>query len=377
MIKLIATAEAQGFGPASQLLSILRPFLKNIDFFGTGTCYEYLKNNGLNVKELDLIKDYEICSKLLSQYDILITVMDSRAALLAKYIGLKVVYIDLIFSLFNIKESFNYYKHISGLIIKDESKLRKLIEHNKNNYNRDFMNQRAKRSIFSHILSDKNFSIEFLPCTKKNNCFLKKTNCVFTEPILDQNIFELEKSAFENNKLVVSLGGMQKQNNYSNLIRQVLFKLNVDFKKLNLLNQKNYFKQIQNSKIILCTPGFSIVYELLFLNKILLILPAQNAGQIKFVDYLKQNLSKEQFISWEDFFEIKHDLWAYMNHVENEMNTSKELSSKISSKILEQYNKINDDELKDKIIKKQKSFLKRINLSNGKDIQKELQKLIQ
>jgi len=388
-VRIIATAEAQGFGPAAQLVSILNPFIEQgikVDFFGSGTCYEYFNNEFENVKDLDISEHYDEAFFLLKNYDALVTVMDSKAALLAKHLGLRVVYIDLIFSLYDL-EDYDYEKKANN-IIKDKEKVKMVVENNYYSYNKDFMRDRAYRSALSHILSDKAFFIEFIPCNNETKTFLRKANSEVIGPVLDSLLFRMNNIISEKTKILVSLGGLQKQNKYSILIEKVfeLLKGDLDIKiassNINLhssnklLSKQEYFSELSSSNIIIATSGFSTVYEALYLGKIVLLLPPQNVGQIKFVDYLKQNLSSEQIFSWDDFFKREEDLWLYMKNIEEKMIDDNLINS-LSSEISNMFNKINtDQELQNRILQKQQRFLKRMDLSDGSIIREYLNTMI-
>lgn len=372
-MRILITAEEQGFGPSANAINILHMMdMEETEFhyIGAGTSYEFFKNLGLSVRETsqNILENIEV----LKQYDCLFSVMNSSLAILAKYLGLKVIYVDLIFWLFELDKDFlQCKKEAQKLLAYDLECVQNLIQHKNRAYNQHFIEQRTYRSILAHLLADLSIIEEFVPCSDMQRNFINKNaQTIITHPILDRFLYDLKKETVKKNKrIMASLGGMTTQNHYSILMNAVFSSMSEievygssKVKKSVTLPPAMYLKKVNEHETIIAQPGFATLYEMIFLDCLPIILPPQNVGQYRYVQFLKQFINEEQFIDWEIFFQKKtNDPWQYMKHVQAEMEHSSQLAQQLKDEIAKKIDSFqNDMNLTKAAIGKQKLFINKI-----------------
>lgn len=346
-MNIIATAQPIGFGPVSNLVTLVKDLNKDIDYFGFGTCFEFLAEIGHKPILIRKEKEFEDTLKALTnkKYDLLISVMGSKSAILAKKLGIPILYLDLVFWMWEDLNSIDFYKK-KALDIEKSS----LEDIKKNYFFEEGKNDelRKETSVLSHFISDKSLVQEFIPCEGLNKkIILSLEHSEQTLPLMNDNIFHLSKEKKEKDLLFFSLGGMQVQNDYRFVMRDLLSLLQIDHRLVvigskehlypvpsNLLQTTEYLNKVSEYPYVFAQPGFSTIYELMYMNIIPIILPAQNIGQLKFVHFLKQFLDKNQFIEWEDIYQYKDEqLIEYVAKVNTYMNKDKDLPRKLNKKL--------------------------------------------
>jgi len=346
-MKIIATAQPIGFGPVSNLVTLLQDCQEEVEYFGFGTCYEFLNELKQNPFFIRKEKEFEDTLSVLTQkkYDLLISVMGSKSAILAKKLGIPVLYLDLVFWMWEDLNSFDYYKKKADslpIISLEELKNKYFFYEGQND------EMRKETSILSHFISDKSLVQEFIPCEGTNKQIIDiLPNSEQTLPLMNDSLGRLSSNKGNQNALLFSLGGLQVQNDYRFVIRDLLSLVQAEEKievigskehlapiQSKLLNTYNYLNKVSQYQIVFAQPGFSTLYELMHLNVIPIILPAQNIGQLKFVHFLKKYLNNSQFIEWEDIYpNRKENLVDYVTELNCFMKKDNKLSAKLYKKL--------------------------------------------
>lgn len=346
-MKIIATAQPIGFGPVSNLVTLLNDCHEEVDYFGFGTCYEFLKELNQNPFFIRKEKEFEDTLNILTQknYDLLISVMGSKSAILAKKLGIPVLYLDLVFWMWEDLNSLDYYQNKANsipILSLEELKNTYFFKEGKN----DAM--RKETSILSHFISDKSLVQEFIPCEGTNQQIIDiLPQTEQTLPLMNDKIHQPSTNKVNQDTFFFSLGGLQVQNDYRFVIRDLLSLVQAEQKievigskehlapiNSKLLNTNDYLNNVSEYQFVIAQPGFSTLYELMHLNVIPIILPAQNIGQLKFVHFLKKYLDKKQFIEWEDIYpNNKVHLDEYVDELNYYMKRDKNLPAKLYKKL--------------------------------------------
>lgn len=328
---IICTAEAQGFGPSSNLINYINLFERErIDdciFIASGTSYEFLRSRDLKVIEGDYDFQNDFFSQNRETIEYVISVMESRTIILASHYKIQTKYIDLIYWLYKLEihptslvNSCNQFMSSENSVL-----LKKLNDFTSKTYDQSFMKQRENFSHIAHHLSNQSICIEYIPNSKQHSNYLKLLNpstktigpIVAPEFIFSNNT----PVSYDFKKGLLNLGGMQKQNGYSSIM-EIIYKSISTFFDISIAGGNNFNDQIDNlltadalvkkmleADFIITQPGFNCVYEALYLKKPTLILPPQNYGQSKFTKYLKTYLLSESFIEWSDIIENFDASW--------------------------------------------------------------------
>lgn len=97
-----------------------------------------------------------------------------------------------------------------------------------------------------------------------------------------------------------------------------------------IMTPKSLAKNISKSSYNITQPGFNSIYESLVLNCITIILPAQNYGQHRFVEYIKEYVHEIIVIDWSDLIPNFTPSWEGFKLVDDSLkNSSSELIDKL------------------------------------------------
>ena len=102
MAKIIATAENFSFGPAGKLVTVCQKLIDQgheLTFIGEGTAYQLAsKLNFHKIYRFDTdSKEFMYWEKTFKKADALLSSVDRSSVILAKKIGLPVIWLDMLF----------------------------------------------------------------------------------------------------------------------------------------------------------------------------------------------------------------------------------------------------------------------------------------
>lgn len=297
MAKIIATAENFAFGPASKLVTVCEELLKRgheITFVGEGTAYQLagkLNFHKIYRFDTDAPEFMDWGAKIFKNADALISSIDRPSVILAKKVGLPVIWLDMLFWWWDeIPEYlFDISLYIQQNSVKNERNMKKYKE--------------------------------------------KIKNMVIVGPIFDMSY----KSSPTKNQLLVAFGGTEaagwykigKDSNYpytfSKIIVErvdtgkydsVLFagneKIMADLNRkygnkkfrFTILPHQTWLRELAASRDILINPGLEAPLEAIVYNKPVFFLPPYNSSAYVELDEFRQNgiATKENSIHFCDYF---------------------------------------------------------------------------
>jgi len=383
-MKILISAEPQGFGIASVARTIAS-FLKghHVNYIANDLAYIYFKKEGGQIFHHNNYRNIRAFRNLLRQHDIFLSVNESKLAIIAKKLGFKVIYFDLLFWLWQDKINDDILDAASDFYKKPISHLSRIFSsHSNKKYDLKFIENRAFFAITAGLISDATCLQDFPPLTgTKKKLLNRRKNINYIHPILRKNsTCKRNKSKKE---ILISLGGVPSQNNYaqvfaktfSMLKRQTSFKLassdlhkHCDFQ-YKLYKQKDLHDAILNANVVLTPPGFTTMCEIFNLKKPVIYLPPKNAGVHKMSRVFSDFGLDEFSIRWEDIYPqlAKYkDSWDVMRIVERNMLRDKELPSLLNEKILAHVDYLSRvPNARKKLVKKQSQFLRWLINQNG------------
>lgn len=379
-MKILISAEAQGFGLSSIAVSLSSLFTGHkLTYIGKGLAYEYFKKEGCEVCELKDFKDLGNIISMLKSYELLVSINESRLAIIAKKIGLKVIYLDLLYWLWPLELNKDIKEYAKRIKIMPIEKLAAELDDDAGKvYDKAFIKRRGFLSIIAGLISDSALIQDFPLLSKEKKELFRGEKTFFVHPFIRKYDFKNDFKREGRKSLFVSLGGIPSQNNYAAVFSIVLKNLkksktfNVGSSLLQVEHKtyrhRDLMEEIVNSDVILTPPGSITILEIFSLNKPVFYLPPKNAGQYV-IFKMFQDLGLTDFIvDWKDIYpEVnKTDcLWDTMKLVERNMTFDKKLPVNLAKRINNGINKIIDSpRARSRLIRKQSRFLKSISSSN-------------
>jgi len=385
MMKILVTAEPQGFG-LSSIAKTITSFLDNskIDILARGLAYDYFYKEGFNTYYFEGYEDIKSLSELLSRYDLLISVNEGRLAILAKKIGLRVIYFDVLCWLWQGRLNKDFISQARLTCDKPMSELLGIFRaHQEAIYDLEFIRRRAFFSIVAGLISNVTFIQDFPPLAKERKDMLKavRRDMHFIPPIIKEYNFEQEVK--EKKGVFISLGGIPRQNNYAQIFAKILKKLGdqlpIKVASSDLPDKMNFsytvykhnelLRDISESRVILTPPGFITMFEVFSLKKPILYLPPKNSGQHIFFKLFRNYGLADFAVTWEDIFLgtlSYRNSWETMQIVEKRMLEDQRLSDALYDKIMFFLDRlINSPKGCSRLIEKQSNFLEAITAGNG------------
>ncbi|WP_310551294.1 hypothetical protein [Paenibacillus glufosinatiresistens] len=433
--RLLVCAEAQGFGPSANAVHLLRRLgidPRQADYIGSETSYEYFAS--LQLQPIPLPPLLPDAMALLSRYDCLLSVMNSRLAILAKRAGLRVVYADLIFWLYDPPAPLPVYRKEADRLLESASgeELQELLRPAGTTYDRAYLEEREKRSILAHLTADLSLVEEFVPCGERLRAFLEPAGTRFLPPVLDEALDTVldslpaarreagqlfrsgtgrgcapdscrdtdrggsppdsSPSAAEYTRPNASsapdlpaspdapfgrtlavLGGMSEQNRYRKLMNDTLGRIpgmemcgSALLAGSRTLPPEEYFRKLSEYPVVAAQPGFATLCEILYLGLTPVVLPPQNAGQLRYTRFMKAHLDPSLFLDWEQLVPRPpyYDDWAYMKRVEAEMESSPGLAAELRGLLEERLRSLHENGPSPEMRRRQDRFV-REQLSGG------------
>lgn len=366
MAKIIATAENFSFGPAGKLVTVCQKLIDQgheLTFIGEGTAYQLAsKLNFHKIYRFDTdSKEFMYWGeKLFKKADALLSSVDRSSVILAKKIGLPVIWLDMLFWWW---DEIPEYLFDIDLYIQQNS----------------VRNERNAKKYAGRF-----------------------KNMVVVGPILDT----VHKDSLIKNQLLVSFGGMEaagwyqigKDSNYPYTISELLLKkvdmtsyesvifagnenITFDLNKkygnkkfqFKMLPHDLWLKEIAESRDILINPGLEGALDVISHERPMFFLPPYNSSAYVELDEFRERkiAVRSNSIHFADYFPYKNlagrNLRKIMEEFLEELRRF-ENSPEILEDCAKRINKYLGlpQELKDKQIVRQKQFLARLG-NNGLD----------
>jgi hypothetical protein len=301
MAKIIATAENFAFGPASKLVTVCEKLLQNgheVIFVGEGTAYQlaskvkFTKIYKYNTDNKSFMKWGE---KVFKQADILLSSVDRSSVILAKKIGLPVIWLDMLFWWWD--EIPEYLFDIDLYIQQNSVK-------NERNMNR--YKNKIKNMVIVGPIIDKSYNKN-----KKLNQLLvafggsnaegwvkigRDTNYPYTFANLIINKVhtdKYDKVLFAGNEEIMA--NLQKKHG------------NEKFK-FSILSHEEWLREVDRSRDILINPGLEAPLEAIAYGKPIFFLPPYNSSAYVELDEFREKglADKNNSIHFSDYFPHKN-----------------------------------------------------------------------
>ncbi len=366
MAKIIATAENYSFGPAGKLVTVCQKLIDQrheVIFIGEGTAYQLVsKDNFKKIYRFDTDSKLFMTwgEKIFKNADVLISSVDRSSVILAKKVGLPVIWIDMLFW---------WWDEIPEFLLDVDL----------------YIQQNSLRNEAN---------------TKRYAD--KLNNMVIVGPILDTAY----KNTHIKNQLLVAFGGMDavgwyqigKDSNYPYTISELLLekvdmssyekvifagneKISSDLNKrygnkkfeFKILPHNAWLKAVAESKDILINPGLEGPFDVISHERPMFFLPPYNSSAyVELEEFRKRGVAnKENSIHFMDYFPYRNlggrNLRVIMKEFLSELKTF-ENSPEILDDCARRINKYlkSSKTAKEKQIKRQKKFLSLLG-GNGLD----------
>ena len=357
MAKIIATAENFAFGPASKLVTVCQHLLNEgheITFIGEGTAYQLAsKLNFHQVYKFDTdskeFMDWGV--EIFKGADVLLSSVDRSSVILAKKVGLPVIWLDMLFWWW---DEIPEYLFDIGLYIQQNSVKN---ERNMKVYKNKIKNMMIVGPIFDasykDLMTKKQLLVAFGGIEAAGWYKIGKDSnypYTFSKLIIEKvNTDKYDKVIFAGNEIIMA----DLNEKYGN--EKFEFKM---------LPHDQWLKAIAESQDILINPGLEAPLEAIAYNKPIFFLPPYNSSAYVELDEFRERgiATKENSIHFSDYFPHRslagRDLRVIMKEFLTELRRFEN-----SSEILEDCAKrINDylhmpEQEKNKQIKSEKDFL--------------------
>lgn len=383
-MKILISAEPQGFGFASTAKTIAS-YLKGhrITFLANDLAYTYFEKEGGKVFFYKGYHDITFFKSLLRKHDIFLSVNESKLAIMAKRLGARVIFFDLLFWLWQNEMDQHFLHRAFDLYKRPLSYLLKVFSQQTNRkYDLTFIRHRAFLALTAGLIADQTFIQDFPPLkNRKKNIYNKNKNVHYIHPIIRKTA-QLEGRKPQR-ELLISLGGIPSQNHYaqifakafSQLKKQISFHLassdlhaHCDFQ-YKLYKQKDLHEAVLNSEVALIPPGFTTMLEIFSLKRPVIYLPPKNAGVHKMCRIFREFGLNEYSIRWEDIYPVaslRNDSWGIMRMAEKNMLLDKALPTLLNKKVSALvHSLLSDQKAQQRLIRRQTKFLNMIMSHNG------------
>jgi len=299
-------AEPFGFGPCSKLTTILN-FIKRLDvsfdFYGKGSAYVFFKQN---VEEHTIRTEEDISKIDQVDYDAVISVMDWEVAAWGYFNNVPVYFFDSLYWCWNWPQS-NRSEIEKKLSEMRESSLETLIDY--------LVTLPNHLQIYAaHYMATKSY-IQYYPQCLRNDGSEETLNPIVIQPMVDLTL----KREEIRDTILISLSGLQNPlldetdiKRYVELIceltRPVLDMYANDYKvvwavneemisiaektlgvEIHPINQKEFLEFLNKTAVLLAPAGITTIYETIFYETPIIILPEQHNGHFKNYQNLHSN----------------------------------------------------------------------------------------
>lgn len=361
MARIIATAENYAFGPASKLVTVCEQLLKKghyLIFVGEGTAYQLASKVGFQeVHQFDTDSP-EFMSwgeELFKSADTLLSSVDRSSVLLAKKVGLPVIWLDMLFWWWDVVPE---YLYDIGLYIQQNSVRN---ERNMKLFADKINNMKIVGPIvdtsFKGKVDKKNQLLVAFGGTEAAGWYKVGVDSfypyTFTKLIVESvNTDKYDTVLFAGNEKIMS----ELSEQYGS-----------DKFQFRMLPHDEWLKEIEASDDILINPGLEAPLEAIAYEKPIFFLPPYNSSAyVELDEFRSQGVAdKSNSIHFEDYFPRKEylgrDLKEIMKEFLAELKTfenSPEILTDCAKRINEYLNAV--QAVKDAQIKRQRKFMQSI-----------------
>lgn len=297
MAKIIATAENFAFGPASKLVTVCEKLLKKgheITFIGEGTAYQLASR--LNFHKIyrfdtDSPKFMEWGLNIFKNADALLSSVDRSSVILAKKVGLPVIWLDMLFWWW---DEIPEYLFDIGLYIQQNSVKN---ERNMKKYQRKIKNMVIVGPIFDVSYKNspvkKQLLVAFGGSEAAGWYKIGKDSdypYIFSELIIEKvDLSKYDTVLFAGNeKIMADLDRKYGNNKF----------------KFTILPHDIWLRELAISQDILINPGLEAPLEAIAYNKPIFFLPPYNSSAYVELDEFREKriATKENSIHFSDYF---------------------------------------------------------------------------
>jgi len=361
MAKIIATAENYAFGPASKLATVCEQLLKKghyIIFIGEGTAYQLASKVGfqeVHKFDTDSPEFMEWGKDLFKDADALLSSVDRSSVLLAKKVGLPVVWLDMLFWWWDVVPE---YLYDIDLYIQQNS----------------VKNERNMK-LFGDKINNMEIVGPIVNTSYKNNVEKKKQLLVAFGGTEAAGWYKVGKDSFYPytfTKLIVESVDTTKYDavffaGSEKIMSELEKKYGNDKFKFGILSHDEWLKQIEASEDILINPGLEAPLEAIAYEKPVFFLPPYNSSAYVELEEFRDHGVADKFnsIHFMDYFPkqnyLGRDLKIIMKEFLEELQkfeNSADILSDCAKRINEYLNAPKSK--KEKQIKKQQKFMKSI-----------------
>lgn len=331
--RIVAITSNFGLGPVGKLASIVNESKDDFEWYACGQEFDMsIFSKNIFKKILWTEKEEEIKEFVMNNnIKYALVVLKNRYARYLKSLGIKVVYVDSLPFMWTEKDA----------------------ELGKVPYNMDVYC--AQKSL---ELSEKSQRI-----------FNNVKNLKWINPIVPTNTIEKSNKNKNNNSIIVNIGGLhspvgngeeyinvtvkplirilKKTNKNTNIIvtcgskaKEKIATILKDYGiEVKTYEQKEFLKQVINSKMFFTSLGLTTLFETANLDKETIILPPQNLSQFYNVEYAKRIIHNYKILDWNET-ELKLEKLREINKSESEIvydiyNNIKKLNNPISIRNIE------------------------------------------
>lgn len=357
MSKIIATAENYAFGPASKLVTVCQRLIDEgheVSFVGEGTAYQLAsKLNFKRVYRFDTdSKEFMVWGReIFSKADVLLSSIDRSSVILAKQVGLPVIWLDMLFW---------WWDNIPEYLLDVDLYIQQYSVKNERNMKR-YKNKIANMKIVGPIIDT---SHKGLPIKKQLLVAFGGTEAAGWYKIgKDSNYpYTISKLIVENidtrkYKTVIFAGN-------ENIMSDLNNKYGTNKFQFKILSHDEWLKEMASSSDLLVHPGLETVLEVMEYKRPAFYLPPDNSSAyVELDEFRSQKIAdKSNSIHFSDYYHhqklLGRNLRVIMNDFMKEMRKF-ESSTEILEDCADRINSYlqSPETLKNKQIERQNSCI--------------------
>ncbi len=361
MARIIATAENYAFGPASKLATVCEQLLKKghyLIFIGDGTAYQLASKVGFQEVykyDTDSPGFSKWAEPLFKNADALLSSVDRSSVILAKRVGLPVIWLDMLFWWWDVVPD---YLYDIGLYIQQNSV--------RNERNMELFADKIKNMHVVGPIVDVSF--------KKSNTKKKQLLVAFggTEAAGWYKVGKDSFYPYTFTKLIVEEVDTSKYDTVffagnEKIMADLEKKYGNDKFKFGILSHDEWLKQIAASEDILINPGLEAPLEAIAYEKPIFFLPPYNSSAYVELEEFRETGVADAFnsIHFTDYFPKKSFLGRDLKEIMKEFLEELQKFEKSDDILRDCAKRINaylnaSIKQKEKQVTRQKSFMKQI-----------------
>lgn len=325
--KLLFTAQARGFGPASKALHIANMLHDySITFIGKSVAFEFSKNNSTPYNSCinsDGFSNNELCS-LIKEFDLVISFMNQDIALLCYELEKPYLFFDSLFGYWKVIDDvallsgFTAIKNeLSGCKFQNySSHEKKLLAHflSSGSYIQNFIGVESRFNTLKRYLANSQLVIPFVTSyieseitgsTQLNDLLLINIGGVKGRDATHENIPYVEfieklslriicEKKFQFRRIVIC-SGLNSKHRVIKCSKDCL----VEHKHM---KSKEFVALMRQARVVMSSPGLTTILESIYMKKAIIFLPEQHGSQSYNMLQLKSSPLAKLTVSISEFY---------------------------------------------------------------------------